>query len=68
MAMSDYVQCEVCGHKAIYDGDYRLRDLWKNEGVEFGVICRNCAKTHELIVRQKEQLAVTPSDEGQGDE
>ena len=61
MADSDYWLCDVCGRKSFYDESlnydtYSLRDDGKRLAYGCGdmqAICRYCAKTHEVIVKQK---------------
>ena len=48
MAGSDYYSCDVCGGKTIYDGDMYPR--WADAG-SVKIICLECAKTHEIVVR-----------------
>ena len=69
MAMSDYWACDVCGCKTFYDAnlDYDLYSEGESAGYlqredgrvlprgsgDVQVICPECAKTHEIIVRKK---------------
>ena len=53
MAMSDYILCEKCGNKALYDGEWRIRD---REDIEVSVLCGVCAKRWALDVRERKPL------------
>jgi hypothetical protein len=57
MALADYRLCDVCEVKTFYDVnlDQTFRDgEWKPERVgAWAVICEECAKTHEVVVRPK---------------
>lgn len=58
MAMCDYITCDKCGCKAIYDGDDAIAKRWQiGDGLIF-VLCCNCAKTHtyKLIERAESFL------------
>ena len=60
MAAADYRLCDVCGGKAFYDADLYYPDE-PNDAGEFlpgfvgawAVLCDECAKTHEVVVRPK---------------
>ena len=63
MAGSNYCSCAVCGGKTFYDVELhypeRKRELerWP-EGLPVGAfalaaLCRKCAETHEVVVREK---------------
>lgn len=52
MAYVDYYHCDLCDAKAFYDADVD----YDGTGVGVGhmmVICKDCAKTHEVVVREK---------------
>ena len=58
MALADYRTCDVCEKKAFYDSNlaYDFREypdtgLW-NLG-DWGVLCRDCAKTHEVKIVER---------------
>ena len=50
MASSDYFKCEVCKSKAGYHGHVADYD-----DVIIKVLCDDCKKSHELIVREKNE-------------
>lgn len=43
MALADYVRCDVCDCKVIYDGYWEMRDRWEENGNEPTIICHECA-------------------------
>lgn len=45
MARADYIGCEVCAGKGLYDGDWSIRD---REDIQVAVLCCQCAETHVL--------------------
>lgn len=51
MAYCDYKHCSVCDCKAFYDAniDWEYQDTG-----ELKVLCKECAKTHELRIVNKE--------------
>lgn len=54
MAYVDYYHCDLCDAKAFYDADVD----YDGTGVGVGhmmVICKDCAKTHEVVVLEKEK-------------
>lgn len=53
MALSDYYLCDVCEGKALYDAD--IPDRWEQAG-EVKIICKNCARTHRVMVMPKASL------------
>lgn len=65
MAAADYRLCDVCDRKTFYDAtlDYQEPEKgradypnWWLHGVgDWAVICVECAKTHEVIVRERAQ-------------
>jgi hypothetical protein len=58
MAYCDYQHCDVCDCKTFYDA----RIDWDDYDVgEISTLCRDCAKTHKLIVAPRD------SDESEGD-
>lgn len=50
MAYGDYAHCSVCDCKDFYDAsvDYDAPRFGEME-----VLCKECAETHEIIVRKK---------------
>jgi len=62
MASADYRLCDVCSRKTFYDAtlDYQRPDAdhkyeWWLHGLgDWGVLCTECAKTHEVIIRPRE--------------
>ena len=44
MAKSDYICCDICNCKVIYDGNWIARDNWETSGEWPTVICHDCAK------------------------
>lgn len=61
MAMADYRLCDVCGGKAFYDADIRDSHYcatWDPsedaEPIGLAVLCSDCNKTHEAVVRPRE--------------
>lgn len=59
MAGCDYRSCDICGCKAFYDAEveydfeeYPDTGLW-NTG-DWAVICRECSKTHKVIIQKRE--------------
>ena len=63
MAMSDYYLCDVCGEKAFYDAnitDSRYCATYDPtedaEPIGIAVLCSECNKTHELIIRPLAEL------------
>jgi hypothetical protein len=60
MATSDYIRCNVCDTKVIYDGHWTTRDSWGDNWPT--VICAECAKAmqpklNELILDRIEKAA-----------
>jgi hypothetical protein len=63
MAGADYRLCDVCGSKTFYDAqlDYQKPekdrpdwpDWWLHGVGDWAVICVECAKTQEVVVRPK---------------
>ncbi len=51
MAGADYLRCEKCDNKAIYDADWYER---VEEGQEVAALCLPCSKTHFLKVTERE--------------
>lgn len=45
MARADYIGCEVCDGKGLYDGYWDIRD---REEISVAVLCPRCKITHEL--------------------
>ena len=65
MAGADYRRCDVCDGKTFYDAnccymepDADHQDWWLYGVGDWAVICPECAKTHEVIVRQKDASAL----------
>ena len=66
MAYSDYRLCDVCGGKAFYDArlnyDLEAAPEERLPGRDYGldhvgawvVLCQDCAKTHDIVLRKKE--------------
>lgn len=64
MAMADYHACDNCGAKTFYDAnldcyyDAELGEwLYGTEGVvghRAFALCKACEKTHEIVIRLKE--------------
>jgi len=64
MAMADYYLCDVCGGKAFYDAgisDSRYTALFDSSEydpdwgvVDMKVLCPDCAKTHEVVIKEKD--------------
>ena len=44
MASADYLKCEICGGKAVYDGNWNIRD----QDNEVAALCIDCSETHTL--------------------
>lgn len=51
MAHADYTHCDVCDCKVYYDANV---DYDWNLG-SMAVLCKECSKTHETIVRKKDE-------------
>lgn len=47
MAKADYILCEICDCKVIYDGYWNARDNWTNETWPL-VVCGECAKDRRI--------------------
>jgi hypothetical protein len=66
MAACDYKSCDVCGRKTFYDAELNYDFSKCNEKGEPGldhlgdwaVICVECAKQYETVVRKKEPTDV----------
>lgn len=63
MAMADYALCDVCHGKAFYDAnitDSRYCATYDPtedaEPIGIAVLCSECNKTHELIIRPLAEL------------
>lgn len=59
MAMMDYYLCDRCANKTFYDASLNYEDgpdgEVKLERVgDMQVLCDNCAKTHEVVIREKQ--------------
>lgn len=61
MAYGDYQHCCICDAKAFYDADID----WSVQNCAWGtglrVLCRGCEKTHEIIVRKKDETEEDPT-------
>lgn len=62
MALADYRLCDLCESKTFYDAnlswndpDEKHRDSWLYGLGDWAVICEECAKTHECVVRPKSE-------------
>ncbi len=54
MAGCDYATCDVCGGKTFYDAEV---DYSFFNGIQ-KVLCDECSKTHEIIIKKKDNTAV----------
>jgi hypothetical protein len=69
MAYADYRHCDVCDEKVFYDADLNYEEVkedgqWKLKLGNLGdwkVICDECAKTHEVVVRERALIAAPES-------
>jgi hypothetical protein len=52
MAYCDYMHCAVCDCKVHYDGSVDYDDY--ERGCEPVVLCKDCMKTHEIIIQEIE--------------
>lgn len=53
MAGIDYCNCEICGERLFYDGDWNGRDYMENsESVKYIV----CSKCYEKLLKRIEKL------------
>ena len=50
MAGADYLDCGVCGCRALYDGGV---DYEESECGDIAAICKKCVKKYEIVVRNK---------------
>lgn len=64
MAYADYHHCAVCDDKAFYDANitdpryvatYDADERKEWEPIAIKVLCFQCAKTHEVIVRKRRE-------------
>lgn len=53
MAKSDYICCDKCDGKVVYDGDWEIRDGAERGACEIGALCQSCSETHRLAVVEK---------------
>ena len=66
MAGGDYYSCDLCGSKTFYDANLSYYEFgepnenpvtghpWPDGNVgEMAVLCKECIKTHEIIIKQK---------------
>lgn len=66
MALADYRLCDVCGQKVFYDADLNYDypntnakgDIKLDYLGDWAVICEECAKDHECVIRRKSDLTV----------
>lgn len=61
MARADYIGCEVCDGKGLYDGYWEIRD---REDISVAVLCSQCALTHELKAVLKTETQSLENAEG----
>ena len=61
MARVDYIGCEVCNGKGLYDGHWDIRDM---EEISVAVLCPQCALTHELKATPKSEAPNLENSEG----
>lgn len=68
MALCDYKLCDICGEEAFYDeciSDPHYVATWDStedcEPIGIAVLCAECNKTHETIVRRR-VLELLPPD------
>jgi hypothetical protein len=61
MAAADYRSCDVCSRKTFYDAhlswnrpDAAHQEWWLHGVGDWAVICIECAKTHEVVVKLKD--------------
>jgi len=52
MAAADYRLCDVCDRKTFYDAD--LDPDYTDRIGAWAVLCRECAKTHDVVVVPRE--------------
>lgn len=51
MAYCDYTHCNICDCKAFYDAGVN----WDTaDTAQMAVLCSDCIKTHEILIRNKE--------------
>lgn len=65
MARADYIGCEVCDGKGLYDGDWSIRD---REDIQVSVLCHACTDTHVLKAGIKPAQAPSPQTRALGSE
>ena len=57
MASCDYKLCDICSKKHFYDSDIYYPDSEYAKALENKTvksICDTCAKTHEIVIKQKD--------------
>lgn len=71
MAKSDYRCCDVCDSKVFYDARLNYEPLkeevngrWYSLDYlgDWAVICEECAKTHEVVVRPRAPMETNGSE------
>lgn len=71
MAAADYRLCDVCLSKCFYDAELQYSDPEENQEAEWAslpghntgawlVICKACAKTHEIKLAARISTGETP--------
>jgi len=60
MARADYIGCEVCDGKGLYDGYWDIRD---REEISVAVLCPRCKLTHDLKAVEKTSEPESDSEE-----
>lgn len=66
MAASDYRSCDICGSKTFYDASLNWHEpdddhhagFWLPGLGDWAVICKQCAKTYETVVRHRDTKTV----------
>lgn len=64
MAYCDYLHCDVCDTKCLYDADVDYRN---GNARAIGVLCEDCAEKHEIVVRRKDTGDILPRPDHWGD-
>ena len=63
MALADYRLCDWCGNKAFYDSrlnydyDEKTGQTTLDHLGDWKVLCVECAKTHEVVIRERAAAA-----------
>jgi hypothetical protein len=76
MASADYYLCDTCGGKTFYDAALSYREhgepnenpethhQWPDGNVgDMAVICRECAKTHSIVIHYEPHKAEEGAEE-----